>query len=373
MTRPSLLPANATPIEDALSLATDMIPRVKDPIDAMRGIKYVNTPPSLLPFLIYEYGLQELTPYVPNLYALIREGIAWQRVRGTPAALSRGLSWIDYEAELEEAPIRRKRWHLFQLHLDRVRDNEEPDLERIEGIAALSACLRSVFYRGFHGYDVRAHELGYSRASHSIWSDDSGVRLRQDGAKWSFGRTYDLSYTLSQAELEALGIWIEPAEDEEQPLGWGDITWAGSGSTWTAPAAQARRRSMCDALEAKSAWLELIDSDDAIIGYRRARVSKGVIADFEGPYSVDGIRLAPDALAEVLYVEFLTGFGDGAGRTMERCRIVFDAAPVDPSKPGLPWALPVEIAGIGAGVAQQSITIVLGRTVRERFRFVLRF
>ena len=373
MTRPSLLPANATRFEDTLSLATDMIPRVKDPIDAMRGIKYVNTPPSLLPFLIYEYGLEELRPYVPNLYALIREGIAWQRVRGTAAALERGLSWLDYEAGLEEAPVRRKRWHLFQLHLDRVRDNEEPDLDRIDGIATLSACFRSVFYRGFHGYDARALELGYSRVAQSILSDDSGVRLRQDGAKWSFGRVYDLSYTLSQVELQALGIWIEPAENEAQPLGWGELTWSGAGSTWTSPAAQARRRAMCDALEAKSAWLELIGADDQVIGYRRARVSTGVLAEFGGPYSVDGIRFAPDDLAEILYVEFLTGFGDGAGETAARCRIVFDGAPVDPDKPGLAWVSPAELAGLGAGVAQQTITIKLGRTVRERFRFVLRF
>lgn len=372
MTRPSLLPANATPFEDAMSLGTDMIPRVKDSIDAMRGIKLVNTPPSLLPFLIYEYGLRELTPYVPNLYALIREGIAWQRVRGTPAAMARGLSWIDYEAEIEEAPVRRRRWHLFQLHLDRVRDEEVPDLDRIEGIAGLSVCLRSVFYRGFHGYDGRALEYGYQKWSDAIWSDDSGVRLRADGAKWSFGRAYDLDTTLTQADLEALGVWVPPAP-EEDPLSWTEIAWADADFAWTSSAGQARRRAMCSATLGRPVWLELIDDADQVIGYRRARVACGVAAQFGGPYQVLGLQFAPAAQPEVIYLEFMTDFGDGADRDVAKCRLLIDAAPADAAKPGLAWAAPGELAGATASIVEQSLTIELGRTVRERFRFALRF
>ncbi|MBK1868252.1 phage tail protein [Aestuariivirga sp. YIM B02566] len=372
MTRPSLLPNNATPFEDALSLAGDMIPRTRNEIDSMRGIKLVNTPPSLLPFLIYEYGLQELTPYVPNLYALIREGIAWQRVRGTPAAMALGLSWINYEAAIEEAPVRRRRWHLFQLHLDRVRDEETPDLERIEGIAGLSPCLRSVFYRGFHGYDVRAHEYGYSTWSRSIYSADSGARLRPGGTKWSFGRSYDFDLALSQADLVTLGVWVEPGE-EGDALGWADITWADAGSSWTSSAAQARRRAMCAGMLDRPVWLELKDGDGLVIGYRRARAACGVVANFSGPYSVNGLHYAPIELAEIVYLEFLTGFGDGADRVATSARLVFDAEPIDPAKPGLPWASAAELAGGSPGVAQQAIEIKLGKTVRERFRFILRF
>lgn len=85
---PDLLPWHATPFEKAFSRAADPAVRLDTPITISRGIKYIGTPPSWLPFLIHEYGLGELSPYVPNLYRLIDDGIRWQRVRGTPAAIS---------------------------------------------------------------------------------------------------------------------------------------------------------------------------------------------------------------------------------------------------------------------------------------------
>ncbi len=150
---PHLLPDNAQPLEIALSLATAPSVDVDEAVVGLRGIKLRNPPPSFLPYLIYEYGLGELTPYLPNLYELIGEGIDWQRIRGTPASVDLALSWIGYSAEIEEPSIRRWRWNLFQLALDRVRDNEI-DLSRIEGVAQLSVPVRSYFWRGFFGYDV---------------------------------------------------------------------------------------------------------------------------------------------------------------------------------------------------------------------------
>ena len=61
MTSDHLLPANATRLEQALSLATDSLSRLALPTDAIRQFKTDPSDP-LLPWLIWEYGLGELLP-----------------------------------------------------------------------------------------------------------------------------------------------------------------------------------------------------------------------------------------------------------------------------------------------------------------------
>ena len=128
-------------------------------------------PPQFVPWLIWQLGLAELTPYVPSIGQLISEGVAWQRVRGTPSAIGLSLSWLGYSATLHEAASRRKKWHRFQIELDRVRDADLPDLVRIYGVVSLSPPARSRFTRGFKGYDIRAAETSYQRTSGSLTSD----------------------------------------------------------------------------------------------------------------------------------------------------------------------------------------------------------
>ena len=103
-TLPHLLPNNATDFEKAFSRSTDFAPRVGSSITAVRAFKYENTPSRFLPFLVYEYGLGQLTPYVPNLFEVIDEGIDWQRVRGTHKAVEFALGWLNYTAEIEVEP-----------------------------------------------------------------------------------------------------------------------------------------------------------------------------------------------------------------------------------------------------------------------------
>ena len=183
-----LLPSNATPFEKALSLSTDVIPRVGWATMEMRGLKIRNPPPSFLPFLLYEYGLGPISRFFDDPGECIAEGIAWQRVRGTQDAITRALGWNGYGGEHENFPVRRRRWNLFMLEMDRIRDVEEPDLDEIEYLADLSVCLRSHFWRGFRAYDLRALDYSRTRWSQSLYSTYSGARIRANGAKWSFGR-----------------------------------------------------------------------------------------------------------------------------------------------------------------------------------------
>lgn len=365
-----LLPRNATELEIAFSLATNLQPRFEDPIDIMRGIKYIATPPDWLPFLVYEYGLGELTPYVPNLFDLIREGIQWQRVRGTPAAVAMALDWVGYTAIIEEPPVRRARWHLFQLELDRVRDNEEPDLERIEGVTQLSVAVRSHFWRGFNTYDVRNLEYGWKKWSGALWGTYSGARLLPDHAKWSFGRLYELDHIMTEAELTALGVWIEPGAPSTVD-GWEHVVWPHE--QWSAPNAGERVDTIVGDLAAMTAWVTFLNADDEIIGHRKARAWHSVrFATTNPPYFVGVQGLRPVTVAtKGLYIEAMTDFSDGFPVTAAKWQVRLGATLVDADRPGLLWAEPDELTG-GIVACEKIDTIEFGRTVRERCRALLR-
>src|SRR5690606_6080629 len=125
----SLLPSTSGLFERAFEEAWyQRWPMLETGADAIKGAKF-NPPPSFLPFLVYEYGLGELTPYVPNLYTLIvgREGVDWQRIRGTPDAVYKGLGWIGYSAVLEDAWHGRVYWNSTQLRFDGLPAQDFPD------------------------------------------------------------------------------------------------------------------------------------------------------------------------------------------------------------------------------------------------------
>jgi hypothetical protein len=385
-----ILPGNAT--EWARLFA-----ETRDPIRALgsryQDVRIANdlTPPQFLPWLIWQYGLGELTPYVPTLNQLIDEGVQWQRVRGTPSAIYQGLSWIGYAGTIEEAAARRRRWNRFQLYLSRVRDNDLPDLARIDGIVSLSPPIRSKFSRGFRGYDIRAAETSYQRTSASLTSDHSGVYLPGIGAKWSFGRLYERDITLTQADLEPLGAWIAPVPEGDL---WVNATylWSSSAFLWSQPAALSRRAGIA-ALMLNQApfYIRFKDAAGEVIGNARA-VAHAVKLAGDGAYLVAGSRYAVDPLLpDALIVAARTGFGDGAGRVATSMCIVVGATPPSGAAPGARWLAPASSrlnggtipsasmaalrTGISGGreIASVSVNIPFGLTVRERPIYVLRF
>jgi P2-related tail formation protein len=380
-----LLPSNATAFERAASLTMDASARVGAGIAAMRTAKLVSTPDEWLPWLIAEYGLGPVSVYVPSARALIETGIDWQRVRGTPGAVQRGLAWIGYAAQIEQAPITRRRWHLFQLALDRVRDAEQPDLESVEGVVSLSVPVRSRFWRGFRGYDVREAEWSRRPWSGARYASSSGARLRPGGTKWSFGRGTDINILLSPEELVALSAWQQLPDSEligwglrfAQTYGrsqatWGEFSWDGTGATWATYGETERLNLMASALFRRPLWICFRDAAGDVIGFRRAKAASPVVLSPSGPYRVGPFRFLPVSLGTSFYVEALTDFGDGDGRTALTASLVWDALPLDTSRPGLQWAGPGELSP-GVEVAARPVHITFGRTVRERLRYHLTF
>lgn len=196
-----LLPPNASPLERALSLSTDTLTRLAEPTEALRTFK-VNPADPLLPWLIWEYGLGELLPYLPEPRRAIAEGIRWQRLRGTPAALATALSWVGWRVQVEqETPG----LHFAEFMIDPGRVLEDDaDIAALVAIARLSAPVRSRLSRIYHGWDVRRLVLDESRLGEALLSDHSGVFWRDGQTKLSFGRVHPLAQSWPAATLAAV-------------------------------------------------------------------------------------------------------------------------------------------------------------------------
>ncbi len=190
MTSDHLLPPNATALERSLSLSTDLLTRLGGETEPLKGFKS-DPSDSLLPWLIWEYGLGELLPYLPDPRRAIAEGIRWQRLRGTPAALTTALSWIGATATVEqETPG--IHFAEFQFDPGRVLDDDAA-IANLIAIARLSAPARSRLSRIYHGWDLRRLVLDESRLGEALLSDHSGVCWRDGQTKLSFGRVRKLA------------------------------------------------------------------------------------------------------------------------------------------------------------------------------------
>lgn len=364
-----LLPNVASQREKAISEAGDLYLRLGPSIDALHGLKLNNPPASFLPYLVWEYGLGMLSPYLPNLYDLLEEGIDWERVRGHPAAVDQALGWIGYSATLEYAPPRRRWWNHIQLGLDHVRD-DEADLPRIDGLTWLSLPLRSDFWRAYCGYDVRALEGDENRADETIWDDDSGVVIDGARAKWSFGRPIYIVHDMAQAELEALGVWLEPIEGDD--LTWGDFQWGDF--PWVADGAIARSSSMLQGTGAGPAWAVFKDAAGDVLFYRRCRARRAVVETLTGVYRVGASRFDPaPAATRYLYIEVLTAFGEGYGTAAASVGFILTAMPGAGFKPGVQHLPTGALDPAGPVIAETPVSIEFGRTVRERVACLLRF
>ncbi len=383
-----LLPGVAPPWARVMSEVIDPLDKVGELYEDVRDADAIY-PPQFLPWVIWQFGLGELTPYVPSLNQLIDEGVRWQRVRGTPRAIEMGLGWLGYAGQIEENSARRVRWNGFQIHLDRVRDEDRPDLARIYGVVSLSPPIRSKFTRGFRGYDIRACETSYQKTSGSLTSDHSGVRIDQIPAKWSFGRTYEHIRDLTQEDITRCGAWVAPVPSDL----WAtqNVLWVNQNVLWSQPAIQGRRTAIASALASQSAYVRFRDASGAVIGNARAvvRPVKPVISG--GDYVVGGLHCDAD-LDECtgVVVQATSGFGDGLGKVAASMSVVIGARLGSGTPPGKLWVEPLpsypsamtaptpRLTGFndtligGAEIASTPVSIEFGETVRERARFLLR-
>lgn len=336
---------------------------------AQIGMKWANPQPRIMPHLIEETGLGMLSPYVDNVYELYDEGLKWLPVRGMPIAVYKGLGFIGYGGVLERTPSRHRKWHWDQLELDRHPTTEE-DLPRISGVVSISVAARTEFSRGYRGYDFRACELSYSKLGNSILSSHSGVKIGSDLTKWSFGTTHEFTATLSDAEKQAIGVYIDTSgggltwEDLQTP--WKDIT-----TPWQDLGAGAALRVMARQTAQQKGYMGFYRSDGSLIGARRFKACHQVTPG--SSYVVAGEQVAPSADGARVYAEALTGFGDGAGESVSAISLLFEAKPKAHLPQGKLWLAPDEIDAPKAPVASQSFETELRLTKRTRVKVLLSF
>jgi hypothetical protein len=367
-----LLPTNATPWEKAVADAMPVSAVADSAINAMRRVKYVSPRPSMLPFLVWEYGLGELTPYVPNLYDLIDQGVRWQRLRGTVSAVAIGLAWIGYAATIAEEWTGRTWWNSFQLRFPELPEKDSPDLEQIEGITALSVPKRSQLRRGVHQFDVDAAQADHTQLDDSYLDFESGIAVTQAGTLWSFGRVHEFSHTLTEAEGLAIGNWIAPVEGGG--IKWVGLTvpWVDAQYKWADSPAALRRSVMAGWFVGKPLWLRLEAEGGTVIGFRRCRAVHAVQQQLEGVYAIEGATYEPVNGGQLLYVEAMTEFEDADGVTCAGIALVAGAELAAGVKPGRLWLDPGELVG-GEAIASQLVSIPLRQTVREQIKFLMRF
>lgn len=205
MSRFDLLPPNATPLERDFSRSVSSLRRTGAAVPVIRTAKRSDIPDSVVPWLVYEYGLGEILPYLDNdQRRAIEEGIDWQRIRGTPASVLLALGWIGVEAEVEESEGGSYRWAEYQLGLPAPVG--APQIDSIVAAAAISTPVRSRLQRIYSVYDYRRFVLDDSLLSEgSPLSDHTGTRPRLDWPQISFG-DYRSSSVAADFRVTAAGL-----------------------------------------------------------------------------------------------------------------------------------------------------------------------
>lgn len=349
----SLLPSNSTAFELALEEATDIASEIGPSIDAIHGLKYARPLNiTVAPWLVNEYGLGPISDFFDTVEDLIDEGRVWQRLRGTPQAITTSLSWIDYDdIEIQDQVRGRRRWHLYQIQMGELPGVDEIQrLTNAEYLAGLSDPARSFFWRGYYGYDVRGHVYGRSRWGRSIWGDSSGVRIAGGKVKWSHGRTHEVDADAEAGVAAALGVEFTDGDD----VTWlGSLTWAAPGLTWGGVTDARVLKSWL--MMQKSAHIGLYDADGDPIGYARVVRAVQDITDYGD--GEDTVVLAYDATI---------GFGVASGEVASAA-VVFGgiAQGVAPFKT---WLDPdqIDFPDGEVRVGESPISFTFLETVRER-------
>lgn len=194
----TILPRNSTSAERALEAAIIAPIEVDEGIDQIVTLK--ETPPdSFLLWLVWEYGLEELLPYIPDLRALIAQGLIWERIKGTPESLRMVFSWLHYGSPQveEEEPLSA---HWFEYMADPGGVPPRSDIEGLTRLAKITSPVGTRLSRLFHGYDVRRFILDRSDWG-DLLSDNSGFYDPEFDIVLSFGHNFS-----SEARLDATNM-----------------------------------------------------------------------------------------------------------------------------------------------------------------------
>lgn len=209
MSRYDLLPPNATTLERDFSRASSSLQRTGAAVPIIRTAKRISIPDSVVPWLIFEYGLGELLDFIPDQRQAITDGVPWQRIRGTPQSLIDALDWIGLNGQIDESEGGSARWAEYQIGLPAPVQGLEI-IRQIMAVAVLSQPQRSRLQRVFSVYDYRRFVLDDSLLSEgSPLSDHTGTRPISGGPQISFG-DYRSALINAPPTLLVSTVWMYP-------------------------------------------------------------------------------------------------------------------------------------------------------------------
>lgn len=358
----SILPPNRTPLEKALE-QTGAVRFENELAPAVSRVPQKWTGPGidLVAHLISEAGLNILDPYVTDVFSRYNKGLRWQRKLGTEAAVFAGLGFVGHKGTLEYNPTRRRFWNGWQIALDK-RPVDPEDLPKISGVAERSQPMRSFLSRIHYGYDVRALEASRGRWSGAIYSAHSGAFVDGSNPKWSLSRKHEFNHTFNKAELAPFDIWVPPGE----VVTWNDVNapWEDLDLAWIELGSGSGASIMADALINLGCYMAFFGPDGHLIGARRPKALHKVGAG--SVYQVHGESVAPAKGGTKIYVEALTGFGNGVREDVAEIGLLFGATP----KPDLPkaklWLEADEMQIPFEAVARQALPLTMHEATRER-------
>ncbi|WP_249962285.1 phage tail protein [Histophilus somni] len=178
-----LLPPNSTPLEQRLSQANALAFNLGE--QQLRGLKITNPPQQWHKVLVWEYGLNELTAYLPN-ERLLKEGLDFLRIKGTALAVKTALSWVNIQANIQESPPSSesnailskidyqpyKHFAEYELLLHQIPTYRQ--INQILALTELAQPVRARLWRLIYNYDRSILHLDEGNLDHHYLTDDSG-------------------------------------------------------------------------------------------------------------------------------------------------------------------------------------------------------
>jgi hypothetical protein len=178
----SLLPSNATQLESSLEQA---FTGAFNP-DEFRGFKFkAESVPYLFNDLVYEYGLEAVSLWLEDSAEILREGLLFQRLRGTPVAMKMALKWTGLEDVIVEEEPSGEHFAEFQLGLEGIPYNFS--IDAIKALADMAKPVRARLTRLYNSLYDRRHLILDQNQYGDLLSDYSGIR-DSDDLQISFGR-----------------------------------------------------------------------------------------------------------------------------------------------------------------------------------------
>jgi hypothetical protein len=159
--------------------------------DDLRGFKFkTESVPYLFNDLVYEYGLEAVSLWLEDSAEILREGLLFQRLRGTPAAMKMALKWTGLEDVIIEEEPSGEHFAEFQLGLEGIPYNLS--IDAIKALADMAKPVRARLTRLYNSLYDRRHLILDQNQYGDFLSDYSGIRDSDDpmigSLQISFGR-----------------------------------------------------------------------------------------------------------------------------------------------------------------------------------------